>query len=188
MRRIVIFVALITSVGFLVANTVTARVAAGNGETPGPREVTLRDDCDPTDTAWNMTGGCALPEGSVTTTEFNAQRLSPLAPSVIGHMAWWFDPNYLKIKEGKEIRVINGGGRTHTFTHVAAFGGGRVPPLNTSQPGIPPLTPAPECVSPGVVDLQAGDTDVVEGLAAGDHRYQCCIHPWMRTLVKVVPE
>jgi plastocyanin len=186
MRRILIYGALFASVGVLVAGTVTARVAADH--TTGPREVTLRDDCDPGDTAWNATGGCSLPEGAVTAAEFGAQRLSPLAPSVIGHLAWWFDPNYLKVKEGKEIHVRNEGGRTHTFTEVKAFGGGRIPGLNTSQPGIPPLTPAPECVSPGVVDLAGGSADVVAGLAPGDHRFQCCIHPWMRTLVKVMPE
>ena len=76
-------------------------------------------------------------------------------------------------------------GRVHTFTEVANFGGGRVPPLNLSQPGIPPLTQAPECVAPGVVDIPGGGKDVVGGLTPGNHRFQCCIHPWMRTLVKV---
>jgi hypothetical protein len=40
-------------------------------------------------------------------------------------------------------------------------------------------------VSPGVVDIPGGGKSVVEGLAPGDHKFQCCIHPWMRTLVKV---
>jgi hypothetical protein len=26
------------------------------------------------------------------------------------------------------------------------------------------------------------------GLAEGNHRFQCCIHPWMRAIVKVKPE
>jgi plastocyanin len=94
----------------------------------------------------------------------------------------------LRLKSGKKIRIRNEGGRTHTFTEVADFGGGRVPPLNASQTGIPSLTPAPECVRPGVVDLPGGARDVVEGLTPGNHKFQCCIHPWMRTLVKVEEE
>lgn len=188
MRRTISIAALLGSVALLVAGTIRTRAAAVYDHTTGPREVVLRDDCDPNDPGWTPTGGCTLPEGEVTLAEFNAQRLSPLAPSVIGHLAWWFDPNYLKVKAGKKISIRNDGGRTHTFTEVANFGGGRVPPLNASQPGVPPLTPAPECLAAGVVNLPGGATDTVDGLAPGDHRFQCCIHPWMRTLVKVQPE
>ena len=102
---------------------------------------------------------------------------------VVGHPAWRFDPGYLKIETGKKLKVTNEGGRTHTFTEVAAFGGGRVPPLNGGSP------PAPECVAPSVTkNLGTGDKDVIEDLSEGNHRFQCCIHPWMRTLVKVKPE
>ncbi len=189
MRRSGIFVALLACVGWLVVVSATRNVAArAGGEDYGQREVSLRDDCDPTDPAWAPTGGCSLPEGDVTFAEFNALRLSTLAPSVIGHPAWWFDPNYLKVKSGKAIKVSNEGGRTHTFTEVANYGGGRVPPLNAGQPGTAPLTVAPECVAPGVVNIPGGGKDVVDGLTAGNHKFQCCIHPWMRTLVKVEDE
>jgi len=186
-----IYAAFLTSVGLLVAGAATTQVAAINGQTQGPREVIIRDDCDPNDPAWAGTGGCSLPGGSVTNAEFNAERLSPvLAPTtVIGHLAWFFDPNYLKVDANKKIRIRNEGGRTHTFTKVAAFGGGRVPPLNQAPPGAPSLVPAPECVTPGLSeDLLAGARDEIDGLAPGNHKFQCCIHPWMRTLVKVVPE
>lgn len=185
-----IYAAFLTGVGLLVAGAVNTRGAAIGDDSRGPREVIIRDDCDPNDPAWAPTGGCALPGGSVTNAEFNAQRLSPvLAPTtVIGHMAWWFDPTYLKVDAGKGIRIRNEGGRTHTFTKVAAFGGGRVPPLNTAPVGVPSLLPAPECVTPGLsVDLPAGARDEIGGLAPGDHKFMCCIHPWMRTHVKVQP-
>jgi len=188
MRRIGIFVSLFTSVGLLVIAAATVEVAAEKEKQRGKREVVLWDDCDPTDPLWAPTGGCTLSEGAVSFAEFNAFRLSPLAPSLVGHPAWAFEPSYLTIKAGKAIAVSNEGGRVHTFTHVAQFGGGRVPPLNTSQPGIPPLTPATECVSPGVIDIPGGGKSVVEGLAPGDHRFQCCIHPWMRAVVKVSEE
>jgi hypothetical protein len=25
----------------------------------------------------------------------------------------------------------------------------------------------------------------LKGLSAGNHKFQCCIHPWMRAIVKV---
>jgi plastocyanin len=188
MRRKIIFSSLLMCVGLMVAATVTIDVAADSTRERGKHEVVLRDDCDPRDPSWAPTGGCSLPEGDVTLAEFNALRLSPLAPSLVGHPAWWFDPNYLEIEAGKRVKVINDGGRVHTFTEVANFGGGRVPPLNASQPGIPALTPAPECVAAGVVDIPGGGKDVVDGLAPGNHNFQCCIHPWMRTRVHVEPD
>ena len=184
MRRTGIFSGLATCVGLLVVLTATIDVRAGDDHERGKREVVLRDDCDPRDGGWAATGGCSLRDGDVTVAEFNSYRLSPLAPSVIGHPAWWFDPTYLKVEAGKRLRIRNEGGRTHTFTEVANFGGGRVPPLNAGQLGIPAMIPAPECVAAGVIDIPGGKKDVVDGLSPGDHRFQCCIHPWMRTLVK----
>jgi hypothetical protein len=190
MRQKGIFAALIICVGLLVATTASIDVAAGHDDDRerGRREVVMRDDCDRFDPGWAPTGGCNLPEGNVTVAEFNGLRLSPLAPSVIGHMAWWFDPNYLVVEGGRRLKIRNEGGRTHTFTEVANFGGGRVPPLNAGQPGTAPLTVAPECVAPGVVDIPGGGRDVVDGLEPGNHLFQCCIHPWMRTMVKVLPK
>ena len=140
--------------------------------------IAIRDDCDPRDqAAWAPTGGCLQRQGDVTFAEFNAELNSPLALSVIGHMAWRMDPTYLKVRTRKNLSVQNEGGRTHTFTEVARFGGGKVPPLSQG------LTTAPEC--PGSVDIPAGGSTRVSGLAAGNHRFQCCIHPWMRMIVKV---
>jgi plastocyanin len=185
MRRKFMFAALLTCVGVMVAAAATIDVAAGREGEDGRAEVVLRDDCDPTDPGWNPTGGCSLRRGNVTLAEFNSLRLSPLAPSLVGHPAWWFDPNYLQVEAGNRLKVRNEGGRTHTFTEVANFGGGRVPPLNASQMNIPPLTAAPECVVAGVIDIPGGGRDVIDGLTPGNHNFQCCIHPWMRTLVKV---
>lgn len=188
MRRTGVFVALGAVVALLVVQAATTEVAARNEDEYGKREIVLRDDCDPTDLGWAPTGGCNRPEGDVTLAEFNALRLSPLAPSVVGHPAWWFDPNYLQVTSGQRVKIENEGGRVHTFTEVANFGGGRVPPLNASQPGIPSLTPAPECLAAGVVDIPGGGKDVVDGLAPGNHKFQCCIHPWMRTMIKVASQ
>lgn len=151
------------------------------------KKVAIRDDCDPDDPAYDPTGGCELKDGDVTFAEFFAESdlaSNPGAASVIGHLAWRNDPSYLKIKEGQTVKVRNKGGRAHTFTKVRDFGGGRIPPLNKG------LAPAPECVPPTAtsVDLPPGAKEEVSGLAEGNHRFQCCIHPWMRALIKVEAE
>ena len=158
-----------------------ARIAAdqGNDAMPSRRFVAILDACDPGDPSWNRTGGCTLRGGDVTEEEFNALLVSPFAHDVVGHPAWRNDPSYLSIASGKEVRVRNEGGRNHTFTHVAQFGGGRVPPLNQA------LLPAPECLSPSVQVLAPGDEVRLERIPAGLNRYQCCIHPWMRAAIRV---
>jgi len=142
--------------------------------------ITIRDDCDPTDPGWDPTGGCTLREGDVSFGEFNGELDSPLAAAVIGHQAWRNDPSYLKIETGDAVRVRNRGGRTHTFTEVKDFGGGRVPPLNEG------LIMADECAT--ATNIVPGAGVKLSGLSAGNHRFQCCIHPWMRAIVKVKSE
>jgi plastocyanin len=144
------------------------------------RKMTLRDDCDPTDPTWAPTGGCALEKGDVNRAEFNGELMSPLSLSVIGHQAWRIDPSYRKVEADDTLRVRNRGGRTHTFTEVRNFGGGRIPPLNQG------LIMAPECAT--ATDIPAGASANVSGLSVGNHRFQCCIHPWMRAIVKVKAE
>lgn len=143
-------------------------------------KVLIRDDCDPEDPAWTPTGGCTLEDGDVTFAEFIGELSSPLSLSVIGHQAWRNDPPYLKVEEGEDVEVRNKGGRSHTFTEVANFGGGRIPPLNQG------LIPAPECAA--APTLPPGAETEVSGLSPGNHRFQCCLHPWMRMLVKVEAE
>jgi len=140
-------------------------------------KIAIRDDCDPNDPAWAPTGGCLLPRGDVSFAEFNAELTSPLALSVVGHQAWRNDPSYVETFAGRTIRVRNEGGRTHTFTEVAHFGGGKVPPLSQG------LITAPEC--PTSVNIPPGGEMTLPTLAPGNHHFQCCIHPWMRELIKV---
>jgi hypothetical protein len=148
----------------------------------GRSHIAIRDDCDPRDPAWIPTGGCLLRRGDVTLAEFNEEASSPLAVSVVGHQAWRNDPSYLEITTRGRVRVRNEGGRVHTFTEVAEFGGGKVPSPLLNQG----LTPAPECAAS--VDIAPGRTMEISRLDARNHRFQCCIHPWMRALVKVHPE
>jgi plastocyanin len=157
-----------------------SRSENGNDDDAGENaRIAIRDDCDPRDPAWAPTGGCLLRRGDVTFAEFSAELNSPLALSVVGHQAWRNDPSYVETFLGRAVRVRNEGGRTHTFTEVANFGGGKVPPLSKG------LVTAPEC--PGSTDIPPGGSMTLSALAAGNHHFQCCIHPWMRALIKVKP-
>jgi plastocyanin len=180
MRLRVLAVGALLAVGTAV---LAATTALGDDGSSGGRQIAMRDDCDPNDPAWGPLGGCTLRRGSVTVAEFNEELASPLADSAVGHQAWVFDPSYLKIKEGQSVRVRNRGGRPHTFTKVAEFGGGFVPDLNVG------LDPAPECQPPAGPQgiIPPGGSTRVFGLAQGNHRFMCCIHPWQRALIKVLP-
>ena len=162
----------------------TATLAGGSSSGSfGRTDIQVRDDCDPRDPAWNMVGGCSIRRelGSVSFAEFNGELDSPLAAAVVGHQAWRNEPSYLKIERGFAVRVTNTGGRPHTFTRVAQFGGGKVPNPALNEG----LMTAPEC--PGSLDMLPGQSIELTGLAVGNHRFMCCIHPWMRALIKVQP-
>src|SRR5438067_7223141 len=145
--------------------------------------IVIRDDCDPDDPAWAPTGGCLRKEGDVRFAEFGAELSSALAPtSVVGHQAWRMDPPYLKIEVDDSVMVRNRGGRTHTFTEVRNYGGVKIPSPALNKG----LITAPECVQS--IDIAPGGKAEVHGLAEGNHHFQCCIHPWMRALIKVQRE
>src|SRR5262245_30444784 len=153
---------------------------AGSADGAGP-QIAIEDDCDPSDPGWNTVpgSGCRQKQGDVSLAEFAGQNDSPLSLAVIGHQAWRNDPSYLKIRAGTTVHVKNDGGRIHTFTEVAAFGGGKSPNPALNEG----LTTAPAC--PASIDIAPGDGTSLSGLSVGTHRFMCCIHPWMRALIKV---
>ncbi len=148
-------------------------------------KIAILDNCQPGDPGWDPTGGCALKEkeGDVPFAEFGALLVSPLTQPpfgyLIGHPSWRNDPSYSSIEAQKPIEVTNAGGRGHSFTEVADYGGGFVAQLNIG------LTQAPECSAALVTVLPPGATQQIAGLAPGLHKFQCCIHPWMRAAVRV---
>ena len=160
----------------------SASLSLSGSDRDGAHQIIIVDDCDPRDPGWAPTGGCLLKSGRVTLAEFNALVRSPLSTSTVGHPAWRNDPSYLDISTDRSVKVTNVGGRLHTLTEVANFGGGRVPPLNVG------LAPAPECLVPSTTEVRPGESMRIENLSIGIHRFQCCIHPWMRELIAVSPK
>jgi hypothetical protein len=176
----------------------------GDRHNRGNQKIALIDDCDPNDTAWGTVPGCLQEDGDVSNAEFNAlvrsrlyDNIPPLADPgdpptppnagqfLVGHPSWRIESAHIVIREGRRITVVNEGGRPHTFTEVAEFGGGRVPPLLAGT------TIAPECAPPptGQVDptqLAAGARFRMTAEGVGLHKFQCCFHPWMRATVRVV--
>jgi len=164
------------------------KVASAQVNSNDPK-VAIVDNCDPvTFNASIGPGTCAMTPHRHDTTfaEFAGLLFSPLAANIIGHPAWNFSPGYISTLGGQTVRITNAGGEAHTFTEVAAFGGGFVPFLNGvgGPAGTVPLVQAPACLgTPEVV--APGGTVQIKGLSPGVHKFQCCIHPWMRAVVDV---
>ena len=85
------------------------------------------------------------------------------------------------MRVGQRLVASNRGGEVHTFTEVEEFGGGNVPFLNNLA-GL--TTVAPEC-GQAVLIASGGSSSETED-EAGVEKYQCCIHPWMRTEVRII--
>jgi plastocyanin len=145
---------------------------------PGSRNVQMLDNCDgPSFNAAIGPGTCTR-NGGLTFQKFFGALARGGAPS------WRFSPGQLKLNAGGTITAPNRGGEFHTFTRVAAFGGGCIAPLNAALG----LTPVPECGIPGILATTGagpGGSVTTGSLAAGTHRFMCLIHPWMKTTVTV---
>jgi len=149
-------------------------------------QVVALDECDPA--TFNAVPALA-PDFCRSVALGASTTLSDLfAEAAAGHPdpKWDFEPDALKIKEGTTVSVTDQGGEPHTFTEVAKFGGGFVPGLNA-----PGEDTVPEC-SGGFANIAVARTRIlqgsnmqVSGLSKGEHRFQCCIHPWMRMTVEV---
>jgi plastocyanin len=154
---------------------------AGASATSATRQVQALDDCDPVTFNAAVGPGTCVKSGSTTFSEFIAQLLAQgRAP------AWRFAPGQLKLAAGGTLAANNRGGEDHTFTEVASFGGGCIAALNN----LLGLTPVPECAGfPGgafaATLVPPGGTVTTKPLTPGVHRFQCLIHPWMRTTVTV---
>ena len=157
---------------------------SGVGAVQGDKKIRMYDDCEPTTFNDVLGEGACIGNGHTTFGEF----IEELEETQDAH-TWRNQPSAMKVNIGRPTVVENLGGEVHTFTQVAVFGGGLVPDLNALS-GNP--VPAPECFDFGsIIFVPAGGTQVgptagSPQLPVGTHRFQCCIHPWMRTTIEVL--
>jgi hypothetical protein len=144
-------------------------------------QVVALDECDPaTFNAAFGPGTCVNVGGTITLPDF-------LAALPTGHAQWLFQPLTTTIGKHDTIRATNQGGEIHTFTEVAAFGGGFIPPLNNpaNSAAIPECAGGYTNVGVASTRIIQGSSLVISGLKKGVHHFECCIHPWMRMDVEV---
>jgi hypothetical protein len=153
------------------------------GAVQGDKKIRLLDDCEPTTFNAVLGDGACIGNGHTTFQEF----IEELEETQDAHK-WRNQPSNMQVNVGRPTLIENRGGEVHTFTPVAEFGGGFIDELNGIS-GNP--VPAPECLNiPGLVFIPAGaiedgPTAGSSELPVGAHKFQCCIHPWMRTIIEV---
>jgi plastocyanin len=98
---------------------------------------------------------------------------------------WDFEPDVMSISKGTTLSVVNQGGEPHTFTEVSKFGGGFIAGLNSGEDVVPECNGGFSNVAVARTRILQGSTSQIIGLSKGEHLFQCCIHPWMRTTVQV---
>jgi plastocyanin len=150
-----------------------------------PAQVVALDECDPA--TFNLPsnagpGFCKNVALGFTTT---FSQLFADAAALKPDRKWDFEPDTLTVDEGTPIIAVNQGGEPHTFTEVAHFGGGFIPPLNGGENAAPECSAGFSSVAVAKTRILQGSQRQVTGLSKGEHNFQCCIHPWMRMTVVV---
>jgi plastocyanin len=168
-------------VGCLMFVGATCAVAQANP--PRLAQIVALDECDPV--TFNAVLGPDFCRNVAIGASTTLSDLFAKAAAGTPDPGWDFEPDTLKVKEGTTLSVVDQGGEPHTFTEVAHFGGGFIPGLNAGEDTVPECAGGFSNVAVAKTRiLQASHVDVV-GLSKGEHRFQCCIHPWMRVKVEV---
>ena len=171
--------------GLLFSSLILVGAAEVENNTPRVAQVVALDECDPA--TFNAPGAagadfCKNVALGASTTFSNL-----LAEAAAGtpDPKWDFEPDVMTIKEGTILNVVDQGGEPHTFTEVAKFGGGFITPLNGGEAPVPECSAGFSSVAVARTRILQGSTSQVTGLSKGEHLFQCCIHPWMRSKVIV---
>jgi hypothetical protein len=147
---------------------------------PQARVLELRDGCDKVSWEAEFPGLCTKATGSVSLPEFRAE----LARG--GSGAWWIRQRAIGLDEGDSIAATNAGGIIHTFTEVNQFGKGCVPEWNQAVKETVDNCAGDAFFTKFIPTLvPAGTSSAPEKPAVGVHKFQCLVHPWMRTTVTV---
>ena len=172
-----------TLVWTVVAAIAVFGLTTGVDAVQGDKKIRMYDDCEPTTFNAVLGAGTCIGNGHTTFAEF----IEELEETQDAHL-WRNQPSDMHLNVGRPTLIENRGGETHTFTPVADFGGGFIPDLNGIS-GNP--VPAPECLNFGSIvfipagAVEQGPTAGSAELPVGSHKFQCCIQPWMRTVIEV---
>ena len=163
-----------------------APAALAQEDRPTPVQIVALDECDP------ATFNAVLPDFCKNVTlapvfHFATTFADLFKEAMQGtpDPGWDFEPDSVTIKKGTPLTVVNQGGEPHTFTEVAKFGGGFVPPLNGGEATVPECAGGFKDVAVARTRILQGSQLKVTGLSKGEHLFECCIHPWMRVTVDV---
>ena len=169
-----------------VVSGVTPVPASAKGGGDSVR-VRMRDDCDPATFNEVVGPGTCVGGGDATFGEFVASMADG------GHHGWRFQPSIKAVKPGSTLRIENRGGEPHSFTEVVNFGTIILPDPNATallNSSLPPGTPLavpinPEPAAVGATFVPAGGTLTLSVSSLGVHKFECMIHPWMRSTITV---
>jgi plastocyanin len=174
------------SATYTFAQAPSAREHSNEERTSPVAQIVALDECDPT--TFNKALGpdfcknvALAPLGFATT----FQDLFTKAANGSPDPGWDFEPDTLAIKQGTTVVVTDQGGEPHTFTEVRNFGGGFVEGLNGGEEIVSECSGGFKNVDVAKTRIIQGSDLRVTGLSKGEHRFQCCIHPWMRMTVEV---
>lgn len=159
---------------------------AEEGNAPRLAQVVALDECDPT--TFNAAVGPNFCLNVALAAFGQAVTLSNLlngAEAGTPNPGWDFEPDTLTVSKGTILSVVNQGGEPHTFTEVAKFGGGFIAGLNGGQATVPECAGGFKDVAVARTRILQGSQLQVTGLSKGEHRFECCIHPWMHVTVNV---
>ena len=150
--------------------------------------IEMTDDCDPATFNAVIGKGTCVGDGDTTFGAFIAEVQAT-------HRAedWVFDPSLATVRRKQTVIADNVGGETHSFTCVTVFGGGIVDALNQAS-GNTKLATA--CGNQTLADSfgaslvlaggsKAFDLSKAEQASPGVFQFQCLIHPWMRSVLRV---
>src|SRR5262249_52895677 len=110
------------------------------------------------------------------------------------HEDWKFNPgpSGASLNNGGTIQIRSDGGERHTFTKVAQYGGGLIAAFNAAVGNAPTRPEGQTTQNEGNANIRVGQDTTQQFTAGtsplfpkGQHLYQCCFHPWMRTVITV---
>ena len=176
--------------GLVAGCLLFAGMMGDDGRNVIPAQVVALDECDPA--TFNLPsnvgpGFCKNVALGYTPLGYTTTFSKLLSEAAAGSPdpKWDFEPDTLTVGEGTPVIAVNQGGEPHTFTEVAQVGGGFIPPLNHGEAAVPECAAGFSSVAVARTRILQGSQLQVAGLSKGEHRFQCCIHPWMRSTVVV---